>query len=74
MFKDNVIMLDDCAFLKDNLEELKEQILNLLIEEGHTDLSFMFPTILTEADIETIVNKHLSLSQVELDETFIFSH
>ena len=34
MFKDNVIMLDDCAFLKDNLEELKEQILNLLIEEG----------------------------------------
>jgi len=35
MFKDNVIMLDDCAFLKDNLEELKEQILNLLIEEGN---------------------------------------
>ena len=34
MFKDNVIMLDDCAFLKDNLEELKEQILNLLVEEG----------------------------------------
>lgn len=34
----------------------------------------MFPTILSEADIETIVNKHLKLTEVELDETFIFSH
>lgn len=41
---------------------------------GYTDLSFMFPTCLTQADIETIVNKHLKLVEVELDETLIFSH
>ena len=46
MFKDNVIMLDDCAFLKDNLEELKEQILNLLIEEGKLLLNHINETIL----------------------------
>ncbi|EAR90124.1 hypothetical protein TTHERM_00354710 (macronuclear) [Tetrahymena thermophila SB210] len=74
MFRDQIILLDDCAFYKDSLEELKEQIVNLLLEEGYTDLSFMFPTCLTEADIETIVNKHLKLTEVELDETMIFSH
>lgn len=34
----------------------------------------MFPTILTEADYETIVGKHMKLSGIELSETFIFSH
>ncbi|EGR27461.1 hypothetical protein IMG5_195730, partial [Ichthyophthirius multifiliis] len=74
MFKDQCVLLEDCAFFKDSLNQLQEQIHNLLIEEGYTDLVFMFPTIITKGDIDSIIFKHMKLTEVEIDETYIFSH
>lgn len=57
--KGEVVYLDNCCFNKDNLLSLKEQITSVLEEDGYTDLSFMLPSILTDDDIESIINKYL---------------
>ncbi|CAD8177006.1 unnamed protein product [Paramecium octaurelia] len=54
MFKENVIFLDTCGFSRDALISKQDQIQELLLNEGHTNLQEILPVILSDQDIETL--------------------
>ncbi|CAD8168946.1 unnamed protein product [Paramecium pentaurelia] len=72
MFKDNVIFLDTCGFSRDALLSKQDQIQELLINEGHTNLQEILPVILSDQDIETLFSL-MQLNNCEYSNFMIYN-
>lgn len=70
--KDKVILLQDAAYSRTALESCRNSVLGLLGSEGFFDLAKVFPSSFSDADVETLLNEHLGLSEVVLSNGYAF--
>eukprot|EP01016_Furgasonia_blochmanni_P004022 TRINITY_DN11566_c0_g1_i2.p1 TRINITY_DN11566_c0_g1~~TRINITY_DN11566_c0_g1_i2.p1 ORF type:complete len:731 (+),score=270.76 TRINITY_DN11566_c0_g1_i2:89-2194(+) len=74
MFKDSCIFLENLCYNKDSLINLNEQVTTILNLEGYVNLNDMLPSVLSEEDVETLVNKHMQLKNVEMLQNIVFGN
>ncbi|KAM3129325.1 hypothetical protein pb186bvf_018541 [Paramecium bursaria] len=73
LFKDDVIILESCGFNKFQLNAIKDQLTELLNEEGYTCLADILPSILTEQDLDKLFDM-MKLQNTEYANQYIFSY
>jgi hypothetical protein len=72
-FKDDVLILESCAYDKKRLADLRDQIELTMEQEGHADVYDLFPVAFSESDVKKVLEDELKLDDLILDEDVLIS-
>lgn len=72
-FKEDVLMLDSCAYDRRRLLDLRDQIEITMEQEGHADVYDFFPVAFSESDVKRVLEEELKLEDLILDEDVLIS-